>query len=201
MCVQVCPTGIDIRNGLQYECIGCAACIDACDQVMDRMGYPKGLIRYSTENAIEKGFASAEMKRHVLRPRVFVYAGILLAVVATLLVALYVRVPLKVEVLADRASLMREVEGGRLENVYRLRITNTQEAPRRYRISASGIDSLTVASDREVEVPSATSRIFPMRLRIDPGVVAKGSHRIEVEVQAIDDPNVAERENAVFLVR
>jgi cytochrome c oxidase accessory protein FixG len=201
MCVQVCPTGIDIRNGLQYECIGCAACIDACDQVMDRMGYPKGLIRYSTENAIDKGFAPAEVKRHVLRPRVFVYAGILLAVVATLFIALYVRVPLKIEVLADRANLMREVEGGRLENVYRLRITNTREAPRRYRIGASGIDTLTVASDREVEVPSATTRIFPMRLRIDPGVVAKGSHRIEVEVQAVDDPKVVAHENAVFLVR
>jgi cytochrome c oxidase accessory protein FixG len=201
MCVQVCPTGIDIRNGLQYECIGCAACIDACDQVMDRMSYPRGLIRYATENSIEKGFKPAEMKRRVLRTRVFVYAGILLAVVATLLIALYLRVPLKIEVQADRASLMREVEGGRLENVYRLRITNTQEQPHRYRIAASGIDTLTVASDSEVEVPSATTKIFPIRLRIDPGVIGKGSHRIEVEVRAIDNADLAAREGAVFIVR
>ena len=200
-CVQVCPTGIDIRDGLQYECIGCAACIDACDQVMDRMGYPKGLIRYSTENAIEKGFTPDQMKRRVLRTRVFVYAGILLAVIAALFVALYVRVPLKVEVLADRSSLMREVEGGRLENVYRLRISNTQEVPHRYRIGASGIETLSVASEDEVEVPPATTRVFPMRLRIDPGVASKGSHRIEVEVRAREDAKIAARERAVFLVR
>jgi len=201
MCVQVCPTGIDIRNGLQYECIGCAACIDACDQVMDRMGYPKGLIRYSTENAIDSGLSSAEMKRHLLRPRVFVYAGVLLAVVSVLLIALYVRVPLKIEVLADRTSLMREVEGGKLENVYRLRIANTQEVPHRYRISATGLDTLSVASENEVELPPATTRQFAMRLRIAPGVTGKGSHRIEVEVRAVDNDAIAAREKAIFLVR
>ena len=201
MCVQVCPTGIDIRDGLQYECIGCAACIDACDQVMDRMGYPKGLIRYSTENAIEQGFTPAQMKHRVLRTRVFVYAGILVSVVAALFVALYVRVPLKVEVLADRGSLTREVEGERLENVYRLRISNTQEMSHHYRINASGIDTLTVASEAEVEVPPATTRVFPMRLRIDPGVASKGSHRIEVEVHARDNHRISAREKAVFLVR
>jgi cytochrome c oxidase accessory protein FixG len=201
MCVQVCPTGIDIRDGLQYECIGCAGCIDACDQVMERMGYPKGLIRYSTENAIEKGFTPDQVKRRVLRTRVVAYIAILLAVVAVSIVALYIRVPLKVEVLADRASLMREVEGGRLENVYRLRIANTQEVPHRYRISASGIDTLTVASESELELPPAATRQFPMRLRIDLGVVAKGSHRIEVEVRALEEPAIAAREKAVFLVR
>ena len=108
---------------------------------------------------------------------------------------------MKVEVLADRTSLMREVEGGRLENVYRLRISNTQEVPHRFRISASGIDTLAVASESEVELPPATTRQFPMRLRIDPGVVSKGSHPIEVEVRARDDPSVAAREKAVFLVR
>ena len=127
MCVQVCPTGIDIRNGLQYECIGCAACIDACDQVMDKMGYPRGLIRYSTENAIASGWDSSRMLKRVARPRVFVYGSILLAVSAALLVSLYLRVPLKVDVLRDRASLSREVEGGKIENVYRLQLMNTQE--------------------------------------------------------------------------
>lgn len=201
MCVQVCPTGIDIRNGLQYECIGCAGCIDACDQVMDRMGYPRGLIRYSTENAIEKGYTPDQMKRRLLRTRVVAYIGILLAVIAALFVALYLRVPLKVEVLSDRTSLMREVEGGQLENTYRLRIMNTQEIPHRYRVSASGIDTLSVASETEVELPPATTRQFPMRLRIDPGVVSKGSHRIEVEVRALEDAKVVAREKAVFLVR
>jgi len=201
MCVQVCPTGIDIRNGLQYECIGCAACIDACDQVMERMGYPKGLIRYDTQNAIERGLGREDVWKHVLRPRVLVYATILTAAVVALVASLYVRVPLKVEVLPDRASLMREVEGGKLENVYRLRVANTAEAARRYRISASGLDTLTVASETEVAVAPATTAQFAMRLRVDPGVADKGSHRIEVVVQAADDPAVAASERSVFLVR
>jgi len=201
MCVQVCPTGIDIRDGLQYECIGCAACIDACDQVMDRMGYPKGLIRYATENAIEQGLTPEQVRRHVFRPRVLVYAAILAAATVALLAALYGRVPLKVEVVPDRGSLMREIEGGKLENVYRLRVANTTEVARRYRVSASGLASLAVASETEVEVPPATTAQFAMRLRIDPGAAEKGSHRIEVEVKAVDEAAIAARERSVFLVR
>jgi cytochrome c oxidase accessory protein FixG len=201
MCVQVCPTGIDIRNGLQYECIGCAACIDACDQVMDRMGYSNGLIRYATENAIEQGLSQEQVRRHVFRPRVLVYTAILIAAIVALTISLYSRVPLKVEVVPDRASLMREVEGGKLENVYRLRVANTAEVARRYRINASGLDSLVVASETEVDVPPATTAQFAMRLRVNPGVAAKGSHRIEVEVKAVDEASVAARERSVFLVR
>jgi cytochrome c oxidase accessory protein FixG len=201
MCVQVCPTGIDIRDGLQYECIGCAACIDACDQVMDRMGYPRGLIRYSTENALAQGWDFQRMVKRVLRPRVLVYMGILLAVSAALLVSLYLRVPLKVDVLRDRASLSREVEGGKIENVYRLQLMNTQEKPHRYRIAVSGLDTVAVASEAELEVPPATTRQVPVRLRIDPGVAAKGSHPIVIEVQALDDPGIVAREKSVFMVR
>ncbi|HTO50782.1 MAG TPA: cytochrome c oxidase accessory protein CcoG, partial [Burkholderiales bacterium] len=201
MCVQVCPTGIDIRNGLQYECIGCAACIDACDQVMDKMGYPRGLIRYSTENAIASGWDPSRMLKRVARPRIFVYGSILLAVSAVLLASLYLRVPLKVDVLRDRASLSREVESGKIENVYRLQLMNTQEKPHRYRIAVSGLDTVAVASDAEVEVPAASTRQVPVRLRIDPGAATKGSHRIEIEVRALDDPGIATREKSVFMVR
>src|SRR5690606_9807478 len=119
MCVQVCPTGIDIRDGLQYECIGCAACIDACDTVMDKMGYARGLIRYSTENAMAQGWNFGQMVRRVFRPRVLIYSIIMIAIVSATTVSLYLRVPLKVDVLRDRASLMREVEDGLFENVYR----------------------------------------------------------------------------------
>jgi cytochrome c oxidase accessory protein FixG len=201
MCVQVCPTGIDIRNGLQYECIGCAACIDACDQVMDRMGYPRGLIRYSTENALASGWDSRTMLRRVVRPRVLVYFAVLAAISAALAASLYLRVPLKVDVLRDRASLSREVEGGKIENVYRLQLMNTQEKPHRYRIAVSGLDTVAVASETEVEVPAATTRQIPVRLRIDPGVVGKGSHGIVIEVQSVDDPEVLAREKSVFMVR
>jgi len=201
ICVQVCPTGIDIRNGLQYECIGCAACIDACDQVMDKMGYPRGLIRYSTENAIASGWDSRAMLKRVVRPRVLVYCAILLAVVAAVLGSLYLRIPLKVDVLRDRASLSREVEGGKIENVYRLQLMNTQEKPHRYRIAVSGLDTVAVASDAEIDVPPATTRQVPVRLRIDPGAAGKGAHGIEIEVRSVDDPSIVAREKSVFMVR
>jgi cytochrome c oxidase accessory protein FixG len=201
LCVQVCPTGIDIRNGLQYECIGCAACIDACDQVMDKFGYAPGLIRYSTENALAMGWDFRRMVRRVFRPRVFVYLGILGIVTAALGVSLYLRVPLKVDVLRDRSSLAREVEGGRIENTYRVQIMNTQEAARRYRIGASGLPGLVVASESEVEVPAATLQQVPLRLQIAPGAAGGGAHRIEIEVRAIDDSGIAAREKSVFLVR
>jgi cytochrome c oxidase accessory protein FixG len=201
LCVQVCPTGIDIRNGLQYECIGCAACIDACDQVMDKFGYPRGLIRYSTENALERGWHLRQMLRRVLRPRVLIYFAILGAVTAALAVSIALRVPLKVDVLRDRASIAREVEGGRIENTYRLQLMNTQEKAQRYRVSATGLPGIEVASESEVEVPAATTRQVPLRLQIGAGAAGRGSHPIEVEVRSADDESIAARERSVFLVR
>ncbi len=201
LCVDVCPTGIDIREGLQYECIGCAACIDACDEVMDKFGYPRGLIRYSTENALAHGWDARKMVRRVLRARTLVYGAILFAVCAALAGALALRVPLKVDIVRDRASLAREVEGGRIENVYRIQVMNTQERAHRYRIGASGLPGIAVASDAQIEVPAATTRQVPLRIQIDPGTTAKGSHRIEVEVQSLDDAGVVAREQSVFLVR
>ena len=200
LCVQVCPTGIDIRNGLQYECIGCAACIDACDQVMDRMRYPKGLIRYATENAIENRWTAKEMLRRVARLRTGIYTAILGLVIAAAAVSLYNRVPLKVDVVRDRSSLAREVDG-EIENVYRLQLMNTREQPHKYRISASGLDSLHIASASEVDMPAASTRQVPVQLRIKPGAADPGSHKIEFRVEGLDDPGVVVNEKSVFLVR
>jgi polyferredoxin len=141
------------------------------------------------------------MVRRVFRSRVLVYLGILAVVTVALGVSLYLRIPLKLDVLRDRSSLAREVEDGRIENTYRLQIMNTQEAARRYRIGASGLPGITVASEPEVEVPAATTQQVPLRLQIAPGVAEKGSHRIEVEVRATDDPAIGAREKSVFLVR
>ena len=201
MCVQVCPTGIDIRNGLQYECIGCAACIDACDKVMGKFGYPEGLIRYSTENALANGWDFRMMVRRVLRTRTLIYTGILVAVTTVLFGALALRVPLKVDIVRDRASLAREVEGGRIENVSRIQLKNTQESPQRYRIAASGLPGIGIASEAEVEVPAATTRQVPLRVQIGADAAAKGTHRIEVEVTAVADERITAREQTVFLVR
>jgi len=199
ICVQVCPTGIDIRDGLQYECIGCAACIDGCDQVMEKMGYPKGLIRYSTEHAMQAHAGAAGILRRVVRVRTLVYAGILAAVVTAAAVALYLRVPLKVDVIRDRGAMVREVEDGELENVYRLQVMNATESAHRYRIAVEGLPGARVASEPVIEMQPASTRAFPVRIRV-PGAEAKGgSQRIVISVTADDGSGLQVREKTVFL--
>jgi cytochrome c oxidase accessory protein FixG len=199
LCVHVCPTGIDIRKGLQYECIGCAGCVDVCDGVMDKMGYARGLIRFTTQNAISKGWSGREIRRHVLRPRVLLYTSILLALCFGLAFSLALRTPLKVDVVRDRAALSRIVAGGKLENVYRLQVMNATEQPQRYRISATGLAGLQMASEAEVEVGPAQSRWVPVRLQIPYGSVAAGSHPIQFQVGSLaQDAHVSER--SIFLV-
>ena len=127
LCVQVCPTGIDIRNGLQYECIGCGACADVCDTVMDKMGYARGLVKYTTENAMKNKWTQAQTWRHVFRPRILIYTAILLAIVIAMLVSLTLRTPFKVNVLRDRGVMARIVSGGKIENVYQLQVMNATE--------------------------------------------------------------------------
>ena len=186
ICVQACPTGIDIRDGLQYECIGCAACIDGCNQVMDKVGRPRGLIRYSSGR--------------VVRPRVLVYGAILGAILVVTAASLYLRVPLKVDVIRDRAAIAREVEGGLIENVYRLQIMNTVEEARAFEIRASGLPGIYVWGEGITGVPAATSRMVPVRVRVDAGQ-APGSFPIEFTVTAIGVQGVEVREEAVFIVR
>jgi cytochrome c oxidase accessory protein FixG len=199
LCVQVCPTGIDIRQGLQYECIGCAGCIDVCDSVMDRMNYPRGLIRFTTQNGMDRHWSRAEIVRHVLRPRVLVYGAVLLTLCVALLGSLVVRTPLKVDVVRDRASLSRIVAGGKLENVYRLQIMNATEQPQRYRISAAGLEGLTLASEAEVAVGPAESRWVAVRLQIPYGAVAPGSHPVHFNIAAVSS-DAQVREKSAFLV-
>jgi len=200
LCVEVCPTGIDIRKGLQYECIGCAACVDACDKVMDRVGYPRGLIRYDTENGLENRWTRQELYRRVFRPRVLVYGGILTAVTIALFTHLVLRTPLKVDVIRDRGTLGREVENGEIENVYRLQLINSAEQPRTYRITVSGVDTVRVATDPEVKVERAGTRMVPVRVRIDAGKGKPGTNKVEFRVEAVDDPSVAVTEGSTFFV-
>jgi cytochrome c oxidase accessory protein FixG len=199
LCVHVCPTGIDIRKGLQYECIGCAACVDVCDGVMDKMKYPRGLIRFTTQTALADPSGMALSWRRVLRPRVLVYGVILGALTLALLGSLAVRTPLKVDVVRDRAALSRIVAGGQVENVYRLQIMNATEKPQTYRIGAQGLPGLRVASDPEFEVGPAQSRWVAVRLQVPYGSAASGSHPIQFQVEAASgDAHVSEK--AVFLM-
>ena len=201
ICVQVCPTGIDIRNGLQYECIGCAACIDGCNQVMAKVGYPKGLIRYSTTHAMDEKLTRAQMFKRAFRPRVLLYSAILWAIVIAAGVSLWQRVPLKVDVIRDRAAIAREVEGGQIENVYRLQIMNTEEQERYYYVVVSGLPGIHMPSQSQFEVDGASSRLVTVRVRIAPGAAQPGTHPIQFLVSAAGIAGVEVREKSVFIVR
>ena len=199
LCVQVCPTGIDIRKGLQYECIGCGMCVDACNTVMDKVQYPRGLIRYATQNGMQNRWSSAQMLRRVLRPRVLFYSAVLLALCTAMLASLVTRTPLKVDVVRDRAALSRVVAGGQLENIYRVQVMNATEQPQRYRITASGLQGLQVASEPEVEIGPAESRWVAVRLQVPYGAAPAGSHTVHLDVQALGD-RAQVSEKTVFLV-
>ncbi len=200
ICVQVCPTGIDIRNGLQYECIGCAACIDACDEVMDKMQYPRGLIRYSTENAVKKHWGRSEIFRHVMRPRTLVYGGILALICLATVVGLANRSDLRVDVIRDRAVLAREVEGGLIENVYRLQIMNMVEYPRSFDVSVSGLDGIRIEGVERMALPSAATESVTVSVRVPPEAAPPGTHDIMIEVRGVDDPSVLVREHSTFMM-
>ena len=200
LCVQVCPTGIDIRKGLQYECIGCAACIDVCDDVMDKVGYPKGLIKYSTQNGMANGWTTRQMVQRALRPRVLVYTGVLLAITLALGISLFLRTPLKVDVIRDRGALARLVEFGKIENVYRLQVMNATEAPQRFRVTASGLNGVEVVAGGVVEVLPTEVRSVAVRVQVPPNAAPPGSHPIHFQIVSDTDAALAVDEKSVFLV-
>jgi cytochrome c oxidase accessory protein FixG len=199
LCVQVCPTGIDIRNGLQYECIGCGACADVCDTVMDKVGYPRGLVKYTTEHALEQKWTKAQTVSHVFRPRVLIYTAILVAVVLAMSISLALRIPFKVDVMRDRGSLARIAEGGRIENVFSIQVMNATESTQKFHISVEGLPELKVASQEDLVVESTQSRLLPVRLQLPYEGALPGSHTIYFKIDAPGlDKSVTEK--AVFIV-
>ena len=194
LCVQVCPTGIDIRNGLQYQCIACAACVDVCDTVMDKMNYPRGLIRYTTENALE-GKPS-----RILRPRVLIYGAVLAGISAALVISVLLRIPLDVDIIRDRNSLYRETGEGLVENVYTLRIMNMDNNAHTYQLSADGIEGLHMQGDVEpVNIDSGQVRERVVRLLADPVHLRERSSHVRFRVQAQDRSRLVVTEEARFL--
>jgi cytochrome c oxidase accessory protein FixG len=158
-CVQVCPTGIDIRNGLQIDCIACAACIDACDQVMDRTRRPRGLIRYTTQHALE------HQATHVLRPRTLIYGSILLLLAAGFATALALRKPLNLDVIRDRNRLYRELGDGVIENVYTLKILNKAEPAREFVLTVSGREGYEL-EPATLRVPVAGGAVYSTTVHV-----------------------------------
>jgi len=193
ICVQVCPTGIDIRNGLQYQCIGCCACIDACDDVMDKMQYPKGLIRYTTQNAI------AGKRSRVLRPRVLIYASVMLVFIALFVYTVMQRIPLELDVIRDRNQLYRETHG-LIENVYTLKIINMDALDHYYELSVSGIANLALETrDDRIFVESGAVYDLPVQVRTDEADLVSRSSDIFFNLTAVEDENLRVTEKARFL--
>jgi cytochrome c oxidase accessory protein FixG len=209
LCVQVCPTGIDIRNGLQYECIGCAACIDVCNGVMDKMQYPRGLVRYVTQNGMAHHWTRSQMFRHVLRPRVLIYTAILGVIVAVVLGSLWLRTPFKVDVVRDRASLARLVDDGWIENVYRVQIMNATERTQRYRLSAAGLPGLRVEPAGDLTVAPAEARWIPVAVRVPPEAAQQagsGAQAVTLRIERMpeaagDDPIVVDEKTTFVIPR
>jgi cytochrome c oxidase accessory protein FixG len=193
LCVQVCPTGIDIRDGLQYECIACAACIDACDSVMDRMGYPRGLVRYTTEHSLAGGTT------RILRPRVFVYATLLLVLIGGLVTSMVTRTPVILDVIRDRNSLYRELPDGMIENIYTLKLINQSNEPRSFRLSVAGIPGLVLDGVGDtVDVPGGEILSLPLRTRANRDE-ARGIMDITFTVEATDDASITVIEDSRFV--
>ncbi len=199
LCVQVCPTGIDIRNGLQYECIGCGACADVCDTVMDKMGYARGLVKYSTQNALAKGWTQAQTVRRIFRPRVLIYSGILILVCLAMIASLASRVPLRVNVERDRTVMARIVSGGNIENVYSLQLMNATESSQTYRITVNGLPAIRVASEPEIRVESTQSRRVAVRVQVPFDAAPSGTHEVHFEVSARDIP-ASVSEKSIFMI-
>jgi len=203
LCVHVCPVGIDIRDGLQYECIACSACIDACNGVMDKMKYPRGLIRYATENGLEKKSTRRQMFQRVLRPRVLIYGGVLLAIAGAFTASLALRHTLKVDVVRDRGTLARLVGNGAIENLYRLQLMNATESAQHYRISVSGIADAQLSSSADVALQPAQARWVTLAVRIPPqaaAAIGPGAHPIHFQVTAAEQAGSAVTEKSTFVV-
>jgi cytochrome c oxidase accessory protein FixG len=199
LCVQVCPTGIDIRHGLQYECIGCGACADVCDGVMDKMGYPKGLVRYTTQNSLKNDWPTSTMIKRIFRSRVLVYTSILWTLIFVLGISLYMRTPFRVDVVRDR-SLPRISGQGEIENVYRLQLMNATETQQHLSIHVHGIEGLEIEVDEDIMVEPAQSRWVALRVEMEGGALKPGSHRIWFDISNQADEQFKITEASVFLV-
>ncbi len=192
MCVQVCPTGIDIRDGLQIECIGCAACIDACDAIMDKMNYPRGLISYTTEHNL------SGQQTHLLRPRLIGYAVALSVMIGLFAYAVYDRPLVKLDVLKDRV-LYRENEQGRIENVYTLKVMNKAQHAQSFVITTSGLDGLTYEGRSEVRAQAGELVTIPVELSMAPEKLPSSTNEIVFHIKSMDDESISDEADSRFI--
>jgi len=201
ICVQVCPTGIDIRDGLQYMCIGCGACVDACNQVMSKMNYDPGLIRYTTERSVKEGIKNDTVWQHILRPRIMIYSAIMVALITIFIGSLVMRNPLRMDIMRDRGSLAKEVHGGDIENVYRVQVMNASEHTMDLDLTISGLAQAQLLDSQgtpiqKIKVDPTSNLILPLRVRVNPEGLPKGATQIQLQIRGneLDGANLIPRE-------
>ncbi len=192
-CVHVCPVGIDIRDGLQYECVACGACVDACDDIMDRMGYERGLVRYTTEHQLNGNTT------HILRPRLIGYFVVLIAMFIAFSYTIWSRIPLEVDILRDRGQLYNEASNGMIENVYKLKLANKEQVDHTYKISITGLDGMKLITDPVVKIKAGELLDYPISIHMDPANLSKPTYDIEITVQAIDNEGISITEESRFI--
>jgi cytochrome c oxidase accessory protein FixG len=193
LCVQVCPTGIDIREGLQIECIACAACIDVCDQVMDKMDYKRGLISYTTEHKLSGN------ETRVFRPRILVYAILLLSLVTGLIWSVNHRVLLRADLLRDRNALYRELPDEMIENVYTLKLINMDFKPHKYKVEVMNNENMTLFVSPEPELQAEEIGNFIVRIQA-PESTGRGSMQVDVRFSTLNEPVIERTISTRFLM-
>lgn len=193
LCVQVCPTGIDIRNGLQYECIGCALCVDACNSVMDKMNYPRGLIRYTSERELQGG------RTHWLRPRIVGYVVVLAIMVGVFCYTMFTRVPLELTAIRDRNQLYVTTDTGAIDNIYTLQLVNMHREMHEFELGISGIEGATLIGETLHTVDGGEVRDITVRVRIPPALLTNPNTELTFDVVATDTPTLHTSAKSRFL--
>lgn len=192
LCVQVCPTGIDIRDGLQYECIGCAACVDACDSVMEKMGYEKGLVRYTTENALEGN------KTRLLRPRLVGYAAVLTVMIVAFSIVLVSRIPIELDIIRDRGALHQMTPDGLIQNNYLLKIANMTDEEQTFDVSVSGLEGLQINTPTSITVAGGSSATLPTILLLPEDMNTLPTNKIDFTITSDSNERLTSTEESRF---
>lgn len=193
LCVQVCPTGIDIRDGLQYECIGCALCIDACDEVMTKLDMPKGLIRYASEKEFETG-----KKTSMWDARSIGYGAMMTAAVAAFCYVLVARTPVEFGIERERGALYFETGRGMIENNYVIKVLNKQPTAERLRLVWED-KTLSTSGETEWLFESGEQRVIPLSLITKPEQIESSTRSVEFTLVTVDGNEVRAEADTSFM--
>ncbi|WP_066962993.1 cytochrome c oxidase accessory protein CcoG [Microbulbifer sp. Q7] len=194
-CVQVCPVDIDIRDGMQYECINCGLCVDACNSVMDKMAYPRGLIRFTSEDELETG------KTQYVRPRLIGYGLVLLLMIGLFSYHVATRSPVQAEVQRDRGARMYRVSQGLVQNVYTVKINNMDQRPHEFIVRVQGKPEYDYSLRMQQNPVVSPGELYsvPIRVSVPKSQLKDTKHDIFIEIQAKDAPELKDRHRTIFI--